>query len=219
MAIKRKHSALTYRIEKKILDLIAPFFARYFTADHLSLLALAGAIMASVSYALSSKDIFHLNLASFGIFLHWMGDSLDGRVARLRNESRPKYGHYLDHMLDAVSVVIIIFGLSFSGMTMQSSWIWVLVLFLLIMIHSFLKSSITSVFELSFERIGPTEARIGLIFVNYSILLTKNPVIMQKPIPFNLLDLIGFVISAILLFVLIVSVIRALWGKNKIKEN
>ena len=171
----RKHQALTFKAEKKILDYIAARLYPYVTADQLSSLALGGAILCAVGYILAGYDLKWLLLASGGVFIHWFGDSLDGRTARLRNKNRPLYGHYLDHILDAVSAVIIIFGINYSGITQQSTWLWVLVIFLLLMIHSYLKASVTGIFELSIERFGGTEIRIGLILINLVILLTGNP--------------------------------------------
>jgi len=100
---------------------------------------------------------------------------------------------------------------------MQTSWIWVLVFYLLMMSHSYLKSSVTGVFEMSFERVGPTEARIGMILMNSLVFFTRNPVIMKKPISFNLLDAIGFLAACILAMLLAKSIATSLWGKNKIK--
>ena len=219
MEIKRTHNSLTYEPEKKILDFIAGKIYRYVTADQLSLLALIGAIMAGIGYAYSKIQLSTIMLATVGIFLHWFGDSLDGRVARLRNQNRPRYGHYLDHILDAFSLVIIIFGISFSKQTIFSTWIWVLVIFLLIMVHSFLKSSITGVFELSFERFGATEARLSLIFMNLLIYITGNPVVLHRPYEYNLLDAIGLFATIALLLILFKSVYETLWGKNRIREH
>jgi archaetidylinositol phosphate synthase len=219
MELKRRHDAITFKAEKRLLDWMAARIYRHATADQLSLLALAGAALAGISYILTYKSLLFLHLASLGIFIHWLGDSLDGRVARLRDEGRPKYGHYLDHMLDAVSLVVIVFGINYSKLTFLSAWVWVLVLFLLMMIHSFLRSSVTNVFELSFERIGPTEARIGLIIMNTAIAATKNPVIPGLPIQMNLLDLIGVVIALLMVMVLVRSVAGTLWGRNRIRED
>lgn len=218
MKIKRKQQTITFEVEKKILDYIAPKICKYVNADTLSLFALLGAILTGISYVISARNLSFLYLASLGLFIHWFGDSLDGRVARLRNENRPKYGHYLDHTLDGLSVVIIIFGINFSGLTLQTPWVWILALFLLIMIHSHLKSSVTGVFELSFERFGGTEARIGMILMNFILIFTNNPLIIERPIPFNLLDVIGFFVACILGLLLIKSVSVSLWGKNKIKD-
>lgn len=208
MKIYRVHKALTFEIEKKILDKIASYIYKFITADKLSIIALLGALLTSISYVSAKNNPIILFFACLGIFIHWFGDSLDGRVAGLRNEARPTLGHYIDHMLDSVSAAIIIFGISFSGLTQTSAWIWCLVLFLLIMIHSFLKASITGVFEISFEKIGPTEVRIGLIIINLIIYYTNNPLLINVPFKVNLFDLFGILISISLIFNLLKSMVK-----------
>ena len=219
MEIKRKHKALTFEAEKRILDFIAGKIFKYVTADMMSLLALLGALLASISYLMTDKSLIFLQLASLGIFFHWFGDSLDGRVARLRHESRPKYGHYLDHILDAVSITVIIFGIGYSQLTMQAGWVWLLAILQLLMIHSYLKASATGIFELSVERLGPTELRILLICINSIIFASKNPKFIIQAITFTLFDIIGILLTVIMLLVFIRAVSSALWGKDRIREN
>lgn len=219
MEIKRNHKAITYEPEKKLLDKVAGIIYLHTTADQLSLLALLGALLTGSAYILSQYNLGLLHVANIGILLHWFGDSLDGRVARNRKESRPKYGHYLDHILDSISLVIIIFGITYSGLTLTTSWVWVLSLFLLIMIHSFLKASVTGEFDLSIERIGPTEARIGLIMVNLVILLTNNTSLVVFPFPATVFDVVGLVTAFVLLVNFGKTVYLTLWGPNKIKES
>jgi archaetidylinositol phosphate synthase len=216
----RKHQAITFEIEKKILDYIAARMHKYVTADQMSLLALGGAVMGSIAYIMAGQNLNWLLLACLGIFIHWFGDSLDGRTARLRNENRPLYGHYLDHILDALSAVIICFGISVSEITLQSTWVWIMVIFLLLMIHSYLKASVTGVFELSMERLGGTEVRILLIILNLVILISGNPVI-DLPIfdKGRLIDYLGMVMAGLLLYNLLTAVRKTLWGKGRIREN
>lgn len=211
MKIIRKHYAFTYQAEKRLLDRLAQKLYRRVTANQLSLFALCGATVAGLSYYLAGKnDLRFLHIASFGIFLHWLGDSLDGRVARLRGESRPKYGHYLDHILDSVSLVVMIFGINYSGLTLQSAWVWVLALFLLIMIHSFLKASVTGEFDLTLERFGPTEARLTLIAANILVYKTGNVLVWTRPIPMTVMDALGFATAIVLLVNFLKAVIATL---------
>lgn len=219
MKIRRRHNALTYALEKPILDAIAKNIHPYVTADQLSLLGLLGALIAGVSYILASSNLNFLHLVNFGIIIQWFGDSLDGRVAKLRGQFRPKLGYYLDHLLDACSLVIIIFGLSYSRLTLQTSWVWVLALYLLHMIHSFLKASVTGIFELTFERFGPTEGRIGFILINLLVLATGNPILTISPILLNLFDVAGMIVVTLLLYSFVKAFTASLWGRNRIKDK
>lgn len=213
MKITRIHHSLIFKLEKPILDFIAPRIAPHLTADQLSTLAIIGAILTSACYIAAKNQPLFLLISCVGIFIHWLGDSLDGRVAKLRNESRPVLGHYIDHMLDAVSVVIITFGLGYSGLTETSAWVWTLALFLLLMVHAFLKASVTGQFELAFEKIGPTEARMGLIVVNLLLYFTGNPLISYAPFPMKLLDAIGLVVALLFLIQLVKSLTFTIQGK------
>lgn len=199
MQIKRKHNAITFDFEKTILDTIASRIFSITTADQLSILALFGVCIAAGAYIFAPTNIQLLHIANIGIVLHWFGDSLDGRVARLRKESRPILGHYIDHIVDAISLVVITFGITYSELTLQSAWVWVLTLFLLIMIHSFLRASLTGDFELTIERFGPTEARITLIAINLLVIMTNNTLLTLTPIALTVLDAIGMIIALTLL--------------------
>ncbi|HNT30272.1 MAG TPA: CDP-alcohol phosphatidyltransferase family protein [bacterium] len=219
MDIRRQNRAITYAAEKKLLDWLAARLYRYATANQLSALGLFGSMLAGASYIIAKYDLNFLHLCNFGIFLHWFGDSLDGRAAKLRHESRPKYGHYLDHILDAVSLAIILLCLNFSLLTLQAEWIFALVLSLLLMTHSFLKAAVTGEFEMSVSRFGPTEARICLMIVNWIALFTGNPIVLHKPFAFTALDILGIGTMSLAGVFLLVSISRALFGKNKIQED
>jgi len=211
MKIIRKHYAITYQTEKRLLDSLAQKIFHHTTANQLSLLALSGAILAGSSYYHAGvNDLRLVHLASVGIFLHWLGDSLDGRVARLRGELRLKYGHYLDHILDSISLVVIIFGINYSGLTHQSAWVWVLALFLLIMIHSFLKASVTGEFDITLERFGPTEAQLTLIFMNIIVYWTQNALITTKPFLMTVMDVLGFITAVVLVINFLKAVVITL---------
>lgn len=219
MSIERKSHALTYYPEKKLLDFLAQRIFKFVSANQLSLLAFLGAITASLAYFLAGKNLIWLHLANFGIFIHWFGDSLDGRTARLRRESRPKYGHYLDHILDSFSLTFIILGINYSDLTLQSTWLFNLILLLLLHIHVHLKTSVTGIIEMAYVCSGWTEARILVILINFVLLFSKNPTLNYYSFPLTLLDLIGVILFIILAFIVIKSVLSSLWGKEKVKED
>ena len=110
--ISRVYKTLTYKPEKKILDYLASKLFKFFTADQFTFFAFFGAIVVAVAYQFTGNSLNFLHLVNLGIFIHWFGDSLDGRVAGLRGESRPLYGHYMDHIMDSLGIVIIFFGRS-----------------------------------------------------------------------------------------------------------
>jgi len=216
--IKRVYGTLTYLPEKKLLDHLASKLYKLAHADFFSYIALFGAVLTGYSMYRIDRSLNFLHLANFGIFLHWFGDSLDGRVAGLRDQSRPKYGHYFDHIIDSISLVLIFTGIALSPISTASIWIACLVMTLLIFNHAYLKASVTKVFNMSVAAIGGTEARIIFIIANLTILITGNPmfnVFGSK----SLLDILGIVVLALLIIGFFGSVSSTLWGKNKITED
>lgn len=209
--MERINLSLTAKIEQSIISFIAPKLPKFIGPDTLTLIALIAAAGIGISYFYASSFKILYLIAAFLYFVHWFGDSLDGRIARERKIERPNYGYYLDHIVDSISVTLILSGLIFSVNTFVYSWVLTLSGFLLLMIHIFLKTNTTKKFEFSLGFIGPTEARIvGVIF---SILLffagnTKFEInILNQLYNFYLLDILGMVFAILIWFVLTVNII------------
>lgn len=209
--IKRVYKTLTYVPEKKLLDYLASKLYKIFTADQLTFLAFLGAIGVAVAYQFADISLNYLHFANLGIFLHWFGDSLDGRVARLRDQNRPKYGHYLDHIMDSFTITIIFGGIALSPITSAVYWITALIATLLIMNHIYLRTSVTQVFKLSLSRIGGTELRILFFFFNLLVIYGKNPIVT--------LDVAPLIVTILLLLTFAKAVSNSLWGKNRIPDK
>ena len=210
--MQRINLSLTAKAEQAILNFIAPKLPGFITPDSLTLLALIAAIGigASYFYALQFRILYLAAALLYAV--HWLGDSLDGKIARDRKIPRPRYGHYIDHILDSVSVAVILGGLTASATTFTASWLWVVTGFLLLMTHAFLKASVTGKFELSLGFIGPTEARI--LGAGFSVLLffTGNPQLLSFSIneilyPFTFLDVTGAITATAIWAVLAASVV------------
>ena len=212
--IDRVYKSPTYKAEKKILDYISSKIFNFVTA----FFALLGAILVSVSYQFTGNSLNYLHLANLGIFIHWFGDSLDGRVARLRGEARPLYGHYMDHIMDSIGVVIIFVGISMSPIATSVYWLIALALALLIFNHAYLKASVTNTFKLSISKFGGTEARILFILFNIFLIFSKNPTYLTLSKKLFLSDVLIIFFSIILGFTLLKEISISLWGKNKIKD-
>ena len=111
----RVHTALTAEPEKRLLTWMAQRTPRAIGPDHLTALALASQILAGVAYALASHDRNFLWLVGACLALNWLGDSLDGTLARIRNQQRPRYGFYVDHIADTFGALALMAGLGCSG--------------------------------------------------------------------------------------------------------
>ena len=126
--------------------------------------------MTGVSYALAKTHSAWLMVAIGCLILNWLGDSMDGTLARVRQQQRPRYGFYVDHMLDSIGAVALMAGVAFSGYMGPAIAIGLLVLFLLLSIQSYLATYTIGEFRLSFWSFGPTELRLLLISGNLAVL-------------------------------------------------
>jgi phosphatidylglycerophosphate synthase len=160
--------------EKRLLRAVAARLPRWINSDHLTLLGVAGAVAVGLGYALTTYDIRWLWLASAALVVNWLGDSLDGTLARVRQVERPRYGYYLDHLVDAFSTAVIGVGIGLSPLVRIEVALLLVVAYLALSINVYLESAVFGVFKLSYGRIGPTEARLILIALNSLLLLSAT---------------------------------------------
>jgi archaetidylinositol phosphate synthase len=162
----RVHNALTAKIEKRVLNWMGERLPAAIHSDHLTGLALAAQILAGAAYAMASHDGGALWLVNFFLVLNWFGDSLDGTVARIRNQQRPRYGFYVDHIADAFGALALMAGLGCSGYLHWQIAAGMLVCFYALSIESYLATYTIGRFHLSHGIFGPTEIRILLAVGN-----------------------------------------------------
>src|SRR6266576_3735186 len=155
-ATRIQESALA-AYEKRFLIWLAERIPSSINSDHLTLVGFAAQLLTGVSYAMARFDRLWL-LAGIGfIALNWFGDSLDGTLARVRQQQRPRYGFYVDHIVDAFGALALMGGLALSGYMHPVIAIGLLIVFLLLSIQSYLATYTMGEFHLSFWRFGPTE--------------------------------------------------------------
>lgn len=205
---ERIQQSFSASLEKRILLRMARVLPRWINPDHLTALGFASQIMAGASYALARWDN-HWLLAGIGFLaLNWLGDSLDGTLARVRCQQRPRYGFYVDHMIDSLGAVCLMCGLAFSGYMHPALAIALLIAFLLLSIQSYLAAQTVGEFRLSFWRFGPTELRILLAAGNLALLRWPR-VLDQKYRLFDLGGAVGLVgMGAMLLFFTVQNGVR-----------
>ncbi len=162
----RLQDSFTGATERKALLWLASCIPPAINSDHLTLLGFVAMFLAGCSYALARWSPWGLLLATLCLALNWFGDSLDGTLARVRNRQRPRYGFYVDHMIDSFGAIFLTGGLAFSGYIDWRVAMGMLVAFLLLSIESYLASYTLGIFKLSFAKFGPTEIRILLGIAN-----------------------------------------------------
>jgi phosphatidylglycerophosphate synthase len=200
---RRVNQSLTAEIEKRALQWMAQRAPAWLTSDQLTVLGFTAQLGAGLFYALSRFNRYALLLVIFCLALNWLGDSMDGTLARVRHQQRPRYGFYVDHIVDIFGSTSLMCGLGCSGFLHWQVAMAMLVAFLLLAAESYLATYTLSCFELSQGIFGPTEIRILLILGNLALL--RNPFATLFGHKFLLFDL-GGVIAAVSMFALSIAV-------------
>ena len=157
---------LLARPEARVLESIAKRLPSRVKPDHLTALGVLASIGIAAAYVLSNGDSAWLWAASALLVVHWLGDSLDGTLARVRRSERPRYGYYLDHLVDAFATAAIGIGLGLSPYMLLAVGLAIVVAYLILSINTYLETHAFGVFTLGYGRLGPTEARLILVAVN-----------------------------------------------------
>ncbi len=167
---ERRLDGLTARLEKRALLWLAARTPARVQPDHLTLLGLLGNLAAGVAYAASAHDARFLHLANLGLLVNWLGDSLDGTLARHRRRLRPRYGFYVDHLTDGFGALFLGAGLAASGLMHQGLAAGLLVAYLLVNLEIYLATYTVGVFQIAVGRVGGTELRLCLVALNLAAL-------------------------------------------------
>jgi archaetidylinositol phosphate synthase len=168
--MRRVQESWVAAYEKRALLWLAARMPRWIGPDHLTGLGLTAQMGAGACYALAARNRYALLGVVVCLGLNWLGDSLDGTLARVRQQLRPRYGFYVDHMVDSFGALALMGGLALSGYMQARIAIGLLVAFLMLSIQSYLATHALGEFRLSFWRFGPTELRILLAIGNLALL-------------------------------------------------
>jgi archaetidylinositol phosphate synthase len=204
---KRELGSVLASVEKRVLVWLAERLPPWVNSDHLTALGAVAMVGTGLSFAAASITTSALLLVPVFLALNWFGDSLDGTVARVRNAQRPRYGFYLDHVVDVWNATVLFAGLSVSGLA--SPWIAaaLLVAYLLLAAESFLAAHALGVFKISFAGFGPTELRI-LLSVGALVAVVK-PIVSPLGLgAFRLFDVGGLIGAVGMMIAFFVSAAR-----------
>lgn len=202
----RVHRSLTAGVEKRLLVWLAQRTPAAVNSDHLTALGLGSQVLAGVAYAFSDVDSVLLVMASILIVLNWLGDSLDGTLARVRNQQRPRYGFYVDHVSDILGSAALMVGLGFSGYVHMIVALGMLIAFLLLAGESFLATYALGRFHMSQGWFGPTEIRILLIVGNCVLLVHPHARLFGRE--FLLFDVGGIIATAGMLGMFVAAAVK-----------
>jgi archaetidylinositol phosphate synthase len=177
--------------EKRALLWLAARSPERIGPDHLTVLGFVAQIGAGVCFALAAWNRWALLGVIACLALNWLGDSLDGTLARVRQRQRPRYGFYVDHMVDSFGALALMGGLALSGYMHPVIAIGLLIAFLMLSIQSYLATHTLGEFRISFWRFGPTELRLLLAVGNLAVFW--KPVVKIFGQPYRLFDVGGVI--------------------------
>jgi len=203
----RQHGSVLAAVEKKALVWMAKRLPLWLNSDHLTLLGFAAMLVGGIAYYVASRNRLALWVVVIALAVNWFGDSLDGTLARVRNQQRPRYGFYVDHVLDMVGTLFLLGGLALSGYMNPLLALGLLVAYLMATAEEYLSTHVRCVFHLSFLRIGPTELRI-ILAIGTVYLLYRPWVQLGAVGVFRLFDVGGIVAIAGLVLKLVVCAVR-----------
>lgn len=212
---QRIQTSILNAAEKKVLVWLAERQPRWMTSDGLTIIGVIGAVIVAVGYVLSNYNIAWLWLSTFGFFVNWYGDSLDGTLARVRGTQRPIYGFYIDHNIDGMTIAIMCIGAGLSDMLNLYVAMAVLVAYMLLSISVYINSHLKGEFKLTYAGMGPTEFRLIVMIVNTLFIyiaplreFSRHFNILGMDVKFGAFDFIGSAIFLILIVIYIVNFVN-----------
>jgi archaetidylinositol phosphate synthase len=209
----RLTTAVTASVERRCLLWLAARLPAGVGSDHLTGLAFVAMLGGGLAYWIAGQG-YPLALPGVVVALavNWFGDSLDGTLARVRRQQRPRYGFYVDHIVDAFGALFLLGGLALSGYMHPGIAMGVLIAYLLLSVEVYLATHCAGVFRLSYWRMGPTELRIVLAIGTLALLADPTVPVLGHRYP--LFDVGGAVAIAGMAATVVASVvhnIRALY--------
>lgn len=217
--MRRVQDSWSAAAEKRALLWVGARTPASISPDHLTALGLAAQVGAGTCYALAAWNRYWLLGVIACLVFNWLGDSLDGTLARVRQRLRPRYGFYVDHMVDSFGALALMGGLALSGYMHPWIAIGLLIAFLMLSIQTYLATYTLGEFRLSFWRFGPTELRILLAVGNLALLW--KPVIHFRGGEYRLFDVggaIGLVGMGVMLVVFTIENTVRLYREERIVQ-
>jgi phosphatidylglycerophosphate synthase len=201
---EREPNFLFAPLERRLLPWLAGKLPRWVLPDDMTALGVLAAFGVCAAYQLSNNGSEWLWVASGLLVLQWVGDSLDGTLARVRGIQRPKYGYYLDHMVDAIATAAIGLGLGLSPYMLLSIGALIVVGYLILSINVYLESMAFGRFRLGYGYLGPTEIRAVLILLNTALALDLGLDFRLLELKMTVFDVIGLAIAGVMIALLLV---------------
>jgi phosphatidylglycerophosphate synthase len=192
-------------LEKRVLIWIAERLPARVNSDHLTVLAGLAMAGGGICYWIGPRYPVAMFAAIGMLVLNWFGDSLDGTVARVRHHERPRYGFYVDHVLDVIGILMLLAGFALGGFMTPLIAAGFLIAYYLLMVEIALATHAVGTFRISFWKFGPTELRILLAIG--TLRLIASPYVTVAGHRLLLFDVGGIVAITALLLTFLVSAV------------
>lgn len=216
---EREQTSILAPLERLALRALVRRMPAAVNSDHLSLLGFLAMLLAGVFYALSRGNALWLHAVNVCIFLNWFGDSLDGTLARYRNRLRPRYGFYVDHIIDTFGALFLIFGLALSGFMSERVAAALLIVFMMLAINSYLTAYALGVFKISQWKMGPTEMRLLLMVGNvFLIYRPYTKIFGHRYLLYDVGGVVSIVGMAVVLIFLSIKNTHTLYQMERLPE-
>jgi phosphatidylglycerophosphate synthase len=203
---KRIQQSFLANMEKRTLIWLAARTPAWINSDHLTLLGLLSMACAGAAYWWSASNRLGLVLVVICLALNWLGDSLDGTLARFRDHSRPRYGFYVDHVVDAFGAFFLLGGLALSGYMAPLVALGLLIAYLMLSVEIYLATYVLGDFKISYYKMGPTELRILLSIGNLALLWKSTVHLLGRA--HRLFDVAGTLGISGMLLIMVISAVR-----------
>jgi archaetidylinositol phosphate synthase len=206
VAATRIQESFVAALETNTLGYLAERTPAWINSDHLTIMGFVSQCSAGLCYALARLNPDALLAGIFCLGLNWLGDSLDGTLARVRHHERPRYGFYVDHIGDTIAALFLMGGLAASGYVHPGVAFAMLIAFLTLSIEAYLATYTLGSFQLSYWKFGPTEIRILLAIGNLALLYHPRIELLKKQV--LLFDVGGIVAIIGMVVMLLASTIK-----------
>lgn len=214
---RREQVSFLAPLEKKCLIWLARRTPPWINPDHLTALGLGAMLGAGLSYWYARFSKIGLLLAIACLALNWLGDSLDGTLARYRNKQRPKYGFYVDHIIDALGTFLLLVGIGLSGYMAERIAAGLLIVYFMLSIEVYLATYTLGAFHLSFWKFSPTELRLLLVIGNLALMRWPRGNLFGHYYPvFDIGGLAGIIGMSLMLIVAIARHTAALYRAERV---
>ena len=202
----RENSGFLAESERRVLIAIARRLPEAVNSDHLTALGLGAMAATGACFVAAGAHPAWLLGVVVALALNWFGDSLDGTVARVRGRQRPRFGYYVDHVIDILGAALLLAGLALSPFMHPLVAASLLAAYAMVCAETYLATHAVGIFRMAFLRVGPTELRI--ILAIGALALLRDPHVAIGGAQYRLFDVGGVIATAGLGIALCTAVVR-----------